>query len=278
MRVDFHLHSRASDGAHPATEMAAAAAAARLRHWSLTDHDTLAGWRTIAAAPGLIPGVELSTTWLGREVHIVGLGFRPDDAGLTNLLAANRKVRLTRLEALINRLPTEARTSITVASIAAEANNGPEGSLGRNHLARALTRSGAVTGSQEAFARWLADEHLVDQDVPAFGSPADAAEVVRAAGGIAILAHPGCYGELPLILTLMACGLDGIETCHPNLSSQLAQGLRKLAARHGWLQSCGTDLHHLGVRRPGDCTLGAERLRPLLDRLVAEPGISPSSR
>ena len=267
MRIDFHLHSNASDGAHPPMALAEAARSARLQAWALTDHDTLAGWRMIAGAPGLVPGVEASCSWNGREVHIVALGFDPAHPDLTDLLAGNRALRLQRLACLLDRLPPGIRKDTTVADVAALAANGPDGSLGRNHLAQTLVRSGAVSGSHEAFDRYLADEHLVDQGLPTFPGPEATAATIHAAGGVAILAHPGCYGDLPTIQALMACGLDGLETSHPNLPSPLAQGLRRVADRQGWLHSCGTDLHVLGHRRPGGCALGADRMRPLLQRL-----------
>jgi len=268
MRVDFHLHTLASDGAPTPAELATAAADMRLRAWAITDHDTCAGWRAVRDAPGLVPGVECSTTWQGREIHVVGLGITPDEPDFSAFLTKNRALRLERMALMLGLLPQSVRGGLTVDGLVALAGNGPEGSVGRNHLARALARQGAVAGSGEAFTRWLSDEHLTDAGLPPYPDPTTTARAIRAAGGVAILAHPGCYGDLMVAIQLMELGLDGIEVAHPNLPGPLAQGLRTTAARRGWLQSCGTDLHYLGgTRRPGDCALGAERLQPLIERL-----------
>nr|MBA3847971.1 phosphatase [Planctomycetota bacterium] len=97
MNVDFHLHTSASDGAHEPARIAQAAAEARLVRWAITDHDSVAGWRAVAGAPGLVPGVEVTGQTDDREIHVVGLGVDPDDAAFAAFLAGIRATREQRM-------------------------------------------------------------------------------------------------------------------------------------------------------------------------------------
>src|SRR4051812_45829307 len=155
MRVDFHLHTSASDGAHDAARIAAAAVSARLDRWAIADHDTIAGWRAVAGAPGLVPAVEGTASEDGREGHVGGLGIDPEDAVFAAFLAANRAVRERRAAALIERVGLGGRVALDEVREGADA-------VGRNHLARALVRHGIATSFSDAFARFLGDERLAD--------------------------------------------------------------------------------------------------------------------
>lgn len=261
--VDFHLHSDASDGEHPAEHMAAAARKAWLAQWSLTDHDTFAGWRRIAGAPGLICGVEITAGAEGREVHVVGLGVDPAHAGLAALLARIRTLRLERIDVLLGRLPADVRRGLT----AAEVKPAQSDTVGRLHLAKALARTGGVASVRDAFQFHLADEHVADTGLPQFPPIAEVATLIRAAGGVAILAHPGVYRGTAVIAALTD-GLDGIEAAHPGLADDLQQAILALAAERGLLLSVGSDTHRISsVRRPGAAHLAPELLAPLLERL-----------
>lgn len=261
--VDFHLHSNASDGDLPPAHVASAARKAWLSHWALTDHDTLAGWRLIAGSPGLICGVEVTAGAEDREVHIVGLAFDPGHAGLAALLAGIRQRRLERLDVLLARLPADVRRGLTAAEV-----KPPEAdSVGRLHLARALARCGGVASVRDAFAFHLADEHLADASLPQFPPIPDVAATIRAAGGVAILAHPGAYRTMDAIARL-AEDLDGVECAHPGLDRELQHGLLRLCAERQLLVSIGSDTHRLSAtRRPGSVRLASSLLAPLLERV-----------
>ena len=262
MRVDFHLHTRASDGAHDAARIAEAAASARLDRWAIADHDTVAGWRAVAGAPGLVPAVEVTAAEDGREVHVVALGIDPEDAALAGFLAGIRAVRERRATALIDRLGLGGKVGLD------ELREGAD-SVGRNHLARALVRHGIAASFSDAFARFLGDERLADAGLPPYPGVAAVGAAIRAARGCAILAHPGVYGSRQAAAALVERGCDGLETSHPNLSASLAGELRQYAARRGLLQSCGSDLHVIGPRQPGDHRLRPALLAPLIARLDA---------
>lgn len=261
--LDLHLHSTASDGSHPPEEMASVACAARLSPWALTDHDTLAGWRRVASAPGLVCGVEATASDEGREIHLVGLDIDPRHPGLGALLAANRTLRLARIDALLARLPPGVGRGLTAAAVL------PRGAdaVGRLHLARALTRVGGVASVREAFDQHLADEHLADASLPQFPPISQVVDEIRAAGGVAILAHPGAYRTLEAA-TRLAEGLDGVECAHPGLDAGMQAGLIALCRARGLLISLGSDTHRISsARRPGCVRLDPELLVPLRQRL-----------
>ena len=102
MKLDLHAHTTASDGWWHPTRLAEEAQRRRLVAWAITDHDTIAGWQRVAEAPGLICGCEFSTTGDGREVHLVGLGFDPEDASLAAIMARHRALRERRAEAILD--------------------------------------------------------------------------------------------------------------------------------------------------------------------------------
>ncbi len=264
MRADFHLHTHLSDGLLSPAEQAAAVAAAGLDHWAITDHDTLAGWRAVRGAPGLVPGVEATASHEGREIHVVGLGMDPDHAGLEELLAANRRLRRERIAILFARLPASRRAGLDPTMV----EDGVADSIGRLHLARLLVATGRVRSINDAFERWLGDEDKADADLPSFPTVAVTAAAIHAAGGVALLAHPGMYGDEALTMVLMGQGLDGLEADHPGLGADQRMRLMAMARRHGWLQSAGSDLHFLGSRKPGMWNLADAEWAPLLARLA----------
>ena len=206
--IDFHLHTLISDGDLEPRALAALVMGAGVTRWAVTDHDAIDAWRALAGAPGLVPGVELSAALAGREVHIVGLAFAPDDAAFNALLADQQRLRRERIHRLAELIPAPWRRGLDVGALAAP----PCVSPGRSHLARALARR--VPGGMGSVSPWLDDRQLAAAGVNPFPSPAAACAAIAAAGGLAILAHPACYGGLAEIIPVVdACGahLAGIE-------------------------------------------------------------------
>jgi len=263
MRIDFHLHTCLSDGMLEPRDLLAAVRHEQVEAWAVTDHDSLAGWRELRHEPGLIPGIEITSGVEGREVHVVALGIDPEDAALNAFLANIRLQRRERIAAVISRLPATVARQVTVADL----EDGRAESLGRNHLARALVRRGGAVSMHEAFALYLGDEHIRDTGLPQFPPLRSCCEAIRAAGGVAILAHPGVYRSATLVAELLDQGCDGLEVAHPNLDPLLAEQLLALARSRKLLMSAGSDLHMLGARRPGTYGLTWQQLEPLADRL-----------
>lgn len=241
-RVDLHAHSTASDGAMSPSAGVATAHAAGLAALALTDHDTLAGVaeaQRAADAVGLrlVPGVELSVHQGELEVHLLGLHIRDVDA-LQQELELFRERRVERARQIVAKL-NALGVPLTVESVLVIAAGG---AVGRPHVAKALIAGGFVRDAREAFDRYLGagKPAYADKERLEF---ADGIAMIRAAGGISVLAHPGPDGRRERIEPLVALGLDGLEVRHPSHSGEDIKRLGALAEFFGLVPSGGSDWH-----------------------------------
>jgi 3',5'-nucleoside bisphosphate phosphatase len=234
------------------------AARAGLSWVAVTDHDTVAGLPEAQEAAerigiGLVPGIELSVLWRDQDLHLLAYWVDPMDSGLLALLDEIGNARIERAKRILRRLhglgvnlPFEALVGMTEGSRA----------LGRPHVARALLTGGWVGSFGEAFARYLGS------DAPAYvpKEPVDLARafgVLRGAGGVPVLAHPGAYRLNGAMKLLVDHGLEGLETEYPKRSVEEGASLRRLAERHGLAMTGGSDFHGAGI---SDVTIGAVRI------------------
>jgi predicted metal-dependent phosphoesterase TrpH len=253
MRIDLHAHSTASDGTDTPAELVAAAAAAGIDVLALTDHDTTAGWDdAVDALPvglRLIRGAEFSCIAPdGRgghvSVHLLGYLFDPTSAAIIAEQARLRDERRMRLSVMARQMATD---GFPVDPDRFLAGLPPEAPAGRPHLARALVSAGVVGSVDEAFRRFLNTggpyyTGRVDTDVEA------AIRMVRAAGGVAVLAHAAARSrgpviDLSVIAGLAAEGLAGVEVDHPDHAADDRAALRDLAAELGLLVTGSSDYH-----------------------------------
>lgn len=263
--ADLHFHSTASDGVESPESLAAFAAAAGLSVAVLTDHDAVHGVQAFVAAArgtGLVAagGAELSVDEAGQDVHLLGLFVDPDEPLLTSRLSELREVRERRAERMVERLAALG-IALDLERLRAEVG---DGAFGRPHVARALVAVGAVASVEEAFERYLAD------GAPAFVPKAkwslgEAIASVRAAGGLAVLAHPVWYADVPGLLRKgLGLGLDGVEVFHPDNDGR-EEDLLAEAETLGLLVSGGSDFHSPAY----GCPVGGRRVgRPLWERLA----------
>ena len=241
-RVDLHAHSTASDGAKSPTAAVEAAHAAGLAAFALTDHDTLGGIAEARVAADrlglrLVPGVELSVHQDGVEVHLLGLHIR-DVESLQQRLERYRDHRVARAREMVARL-NGIGVAVTMEAVMTAAGSG---AVGRPHVARALIAGGFVKDAREAFDRYLAAGR------PAYVEKerldiAQGIALIHAAGGIAVIAHPGAEGRRERIEPLVPLGLDGLEVKHPSHSSEDMKRIAALAAHFGLVASGGSDWH-----------------------------------
>ena len=253
--VDLHTHSTASDGVLAPAQLVALAGERGLLVLGLTDHDTTDGLAEAGAAAEarglrLIPGVELSTQVEAGEVHILGYFIDPADRSLAEALAQFRDAREGRARRMVERLTT-AGTPVRYARVAEIAG---EGSIGRPHVARALVEAGHAVSINDAFERYLV------RGRPCYVEryrlhPTEAVRLVRAAGGVAVLAHPHSVVDLDALLPeLLAAGLGGIECYYGDYDDLQQRELVALAARHSLVPTGGTDFHGPGLAH--QCPLG----------------------
>jgi predicted metal-dependent phosphoesterase TrpH len=249
LNADLHCHSIVSDGTLTPTALAQRAKANGVDLWALTDHDELDGIaeaRSAAAAVGLrfMAGVEISITWSGKTVHIVGLGVDEHNPELRAGLGSVRGGRERRGREMAESL---AQVGITGAFEGAMKHADNPEMLGRTHFARFLVESGVKPTVSDVF------KHYLVEGKPGFvphrwGTLEQAVGWIRGAGGRAVIAHPGRYGlsELQrdaLIEAFRDLGGEGIEVVTGSHTPQEYDHYARVARRTGLLASRGSDFH-----------------------------------
>lgn len=252
-RADMHVHSTASDGSLGPVELVRLAAESGLGALALSDHDSVEGVAEAALAAQdmalfLVPGVELSAyaDTEGQdvdkavfEVHVLGFFIDPDCPQLRDGLERMRRVRAERVEKIAAKL-RELDVPVD-ADLLLRRSRG--GSIGRSHVAREMVRLGHCSSVQDAFDRYLATGR------PAYVpkerlSPAQAIDMIHAAGGCAVLAHPGLLpAGVEMVEELANVGLDGVEVSYPSHTPEQERALRDVAARLDLGVSGGSDFH-----------------------------------
>lgn len=251
--IDLHLHSTASDGSYPPETVVAMAERNGVRVMALTDHDSIDGIapaeeRARKAGIRVISGVELSVSESGFDVHLLAYGFDLTDKGLLAALSRYRDSRRERARKMLARLKGLG-IRITLDEVEEIAQGG---ALGRPHVAEALMRGGHVDTFHEAFQRFLghhAPAYVAKQTV----TLEEAAGIVRDAGGVVALAHPGTLNRDHLIAPWVRRGLDGIEVWHSKHAPADVSRYREIAKQHSLLMTGGSDFH--GERTP-DVSIG----------------------
>jgi predicted metal-dependent phosphoesterase TrpH len=212
--IDLHLHSTASDGSYPPETVVAMAERNGVRVLALTDHDSIDGIpdaeaRAKGAGIRVLSGVELSVSESEFDVHLLAYGFDPTDKGLVAALKQYRDSRHERARKILARLKGLG-IRIAMEDVEEIAHGG---ALGRPHVAEALMGGGHVETFHEAFQRYLG--HHAPAYVPKRAVKLEeAVSVVRDAGGVTVLAHPGTLNRDHLITGWARRGLDGIEVWH----------------------------------------------------------------
>jgi 3',5'-nucleoside bisphosphate phosphatase len=272
---DLHTHTIFSDGTTTPEDNVRAAIACGLEGLGVTDHDTTEPFeRASAAADGtgleLVLGTEFSAEHAGASVHLLGLWIDPAHADLADELRRLRGEREDRARRIVERF-NALDVPISFERVVELAGGAP---IGRPHIARAVVESGRAANIQEVFSEYLADggpayvpKHAVD--------PVRAVELLVAAGGVAVLAHPGLFGDRSgaqgidagLIEQMTGVGLAGLEADHPQHSDEQRRTYRALAAGLGLEVTAGSD-HHGTVKaaNPIGC---ATTPRAVVERLRA---------
>ncbi len=253
-QIDLHVHSIRSDGTMTPKELVDYAVSKGLKAMALTDHDTVDGIDEIMEYAKdkpveIIPGIEYSTQYNERDVHIVGLFIDHKAPVFLAYLARLRQSRIDRNHKLCANLRS-AGIDITYEVLLASF---PDAVITRAHYAKFLLDKGYVKSRDEAFERYLGDHtpYFVHREKV---TPEEVIDVTRRAGGIPVLAHPTLYGlgseQLDLLIgRLKAAGLMGIETYYSTYSPSEEKKIKALADKYGLLPSGGSDFH--GENKPG---------------------------
>jgi predicted metal-dependent phosphoesterase TrpH len=249
LNADLHCHSTVSDGTLEPEALAARAKANGVELWALTDHDEIGGQRRArdaAQCAGLayLSGCEISVTFAGTTVHIVGLGFDADDAALREGLAQTRGGREARAREMAAGL---ARIGIHGAFEGALPYVGNPELISRTHFARFLVERGHCSDTSEVFRRYLTEGKpgYVEHRWARLG---DAVRWIGAAGGVAVIAHPARYKFTPteeyaLFSEFKAHGGRGVEVITGSHSAAEAIKYGEMALEFGLLASRGSDFH-----------------------------------
>ena len=252
MKIDLHTHSTRSDGTMSPTELVQHAIINGITVLGLTDHDTVAGWdEATASVRGdlqLVLGAEISClTESHQSIHMLGLLFDRDYQPLQEVLEASRDDRIPRMKKMIELMCADG-IKISFEEVV---NFQPDGAtLGRPHLADALVAKGIVKNRDQAFAEFLANDskYYVSHIAP---TPVEAIKLIRAAGGVAVIAHP--YSSMrntemstESFLALKSAGLNGIEVDHRDHGADERNTLRKIATELDLVVTGSSDFHGTG--------------------------------
>jgi predicted metal-dependent phosphoesterase TrpH len=252
VRIDLHAHSNVSDGTETPAGVITSAVAAGLDAVALTDHDSTDGWETAAAAAlehgiAFVPGMEISCrTEQGISVHLLSYLHDPAHPGLLEEITKAKDARLTRAEHMVTLLSED--YPLTWDDVIHHV--APGATVGRPHIADALVAAGVVADRSEAFTSILTSHsrYFVQHYAP---NPAVAVELVRAAGGVPVFAHPVASSRGRIVgertyKDMIDAGLLGLEVEHRDNPEEGRTFLRKLAAEHGLFVTGSSDYHGAG--------------------------------
>lgn len=271
--IDMHMHSIASDGTFTPSELVEDAKKRGLEKIALTDHDTIDGLLE-AMSKGeeigveVIPGIEFSTEYEGKEVHILGYMFDVNNKGLIKRLEELKEDRKVRTKLILEKL-AKRKLYITMEELMEEV----EGNIiSRSHIANAMMKKGYVYSKSEAFHVYLRPNgaaYVPKQNL----SPFDAIRLIKESGGIVSLAHPILMGFGPekfekFLDMLLDEGLDAIEVYYPNMDDKDTNYYKKQCIKRNLLYTGGSDFH--GLNRPGSfigrCGINEEEYKKLLEK------------
>ncbi|MEZ9927619.1 PHP domain-containing protein [Vibrio breoganii] len=251
MIFDLHSHTTASDGRFSPQALIDRAIEHRVGVLAITDHDTVEGIepaleyiRDSEADIQLLPGIEISTVWSNKDIHIVGLNIDIRNPKLTLLIEEQQARRIERSELIAHRLSKHLKVD-PLPEVKAIANGAP---VTRAHFAKWLVDNGHAKNMQQVFKRFLT------RDKPGYVPPiwcsmTDAVNAIHAAGGLAVLAHPGRYDltakwQKRLLSAFSEAGGDAMEVSQPQQSQQERRNLADYAIQYNLLASQGSDFHY----------------------------------
>lgn len=279
MKSDLHIHTNYSDGVFSPEKVVDAAIDAQLDVIALTDHDNILSYeialkhieklkkenkKTIK----VIQGIEINTIYKNKEIHILGYFMNPENSDFKNIVKTQQQARVKQTKEIITLLNKKEGIHIKYEDIKNQV--APGGSIGRPHIAKAITSAGGTGSVIEAYEKYINDNSPVYVQRKTV-SPHDAVEVIYDAGGIPVIAHPHDLDNAEeLIKELMHYGLRGIEAYHRKHSPAIVEYFSSMAEGLGLIVTGGSDFHAPNMIN-GQLVLGKNFVPEwIYDKLVEE--------
>lgn len=250
MKTDLHIHTYYSDGVFSPEKIVDTAIDVGLQVIALTDHDNVLSYKVAKNylkkenkedKLEIIQGVEINTLYKNYEVHILGYFMNTQDCDFQNLLKTQQQARVKQTKEIISLLDKKEGIKIKFEDIVKQVAEG--GSIGRPHIAKAITNAGGTSNVMEAYAKYIHDDSPVYVPRKTV-TPQDAVEIIYDAGGIPVIAHPHDLDIAEdLIKELMQYGLRGIEAYHRKHSPACVEYFSSMAEELGLIVTGGSDFH-----------------------------------
>ncbi len=275
MKSDLHIHTYFSDGVFSPEKIADTAVEVGLQAIALTDHDNVLSYdiaKDYISKKGLelelIRGIEVNTLYKNYEVHILGYFMDVENSDFQNLLKTQQQARIKQAKEIISLLAKKEGIKIKFEDIKKQVAEG--GSIGRPHIAKAITNAGGTNNVMDAYAKYIHDDSPVYVQRKTV-SPHDAVEIIYDAGGVPVIAHPHDLDIAEtLIKELMQYGLRGIEAYHRKHSPACVEYFSSMAEELGLIVTGGSDFHCPNIMN-GQIILGKNFVPEwIYDKLIEE--------
>ena len=252
MKSDFHIHTNFSDGVFAPAKVIDLALEGGLEAIAITDHDNVLAYDEAqkhlkelkdAGKPSLelIRGIEVNTMYKDYEIHILGYLMNVEDSDFKDLIKTQQQARIKQAKEIVSLLNKKEGIHIKFEDIKKQVS--PGGSIGRPHIAKAITNAGGTNNIIEAYSKYINDNSPVYVKRKTV-TPQDAVEIIYDAGGIPVIAHPhDLENAEELIKELMHCGLRGIEAYHRKHSPAMVEYFSSMAENLGLIVTGGSDFH-----------------------------------
>lgn len=248
MKVDFHIHSNYSDGVYSPEKLVDLIIDSGLEIVSITDHDNILSYdvaQKYIKETGknliLIQGVEVNTMYKDEEIHILGYMMDVNHSDFQELIRKQQEARLIQAQEILNLLAKKEKIFVKIEDLQALVAEG--GSIGRPHIAKAITNAGGTKNVMEAYDKYINEKSPVYVERKTV-TPHDAVEIIYDAGGIPVIAHPyNLTNSDELIRQLMQYGLRGIEAYHRRHTPAIVEYFSTMAEELGLIVTGGSDFH-----------------------------------
>ncbi len=275
MKSDFHIHTYYSDGVFSPEKIVDTAIDVGLEVIALTDHDNVLSYnvaqnyiKSTGKKLKILQGVEINTLYKNYEIHILGYLMDTENSDFQNLLKIQQNARIEQVNQIIDLLAKKEGIKIKFEDIKKQVAEG--GSIGRPHIAKAITNAGGTSSVIEAYARYIHDDSPVYVPRKTV-TPQDAVEIIYEAGGVPVIAHPHDIDIAEtLIKELMTHGLRGIEAYHRKHSPACVEYFSSMAENLGLIVTGGSDFHAPNIMN-GQIILGKNFVPEwIYDKLIQE--------